>query len=59
MKLLKLGMTPKELFGEEIDEILKDYYTSAQVIPQSFDTPEFREGVAKALEDLKNKGLIK
>lgn len=59
LKLLKLGMTPKELFGEEIDEILKDYYTSAQVIPQSFDTPEFREGVAKALEDLKNKGLIK
>ena len=59
LKLLKLGMTPKELFGEEIDEILKDYYTSAQVIPQSFDTPVFREGVAKALEDLKNKGLIK
>ena len=59
LKLLKLGMTPKELFGEEIDEILKAYYTSVPVIPQSFDTPEFREGVAKALEDLRNKGLIK
>lgn len=58
LKLLKLGMTPKELFGEEIDEILKAYYTSDHVVPQSFDTPEFREGVAKALEDLKAKGLI-
>lgn len=26
LKLLKLGMTPRELFGEEIDEILKAYY---------------------------------
>ena len=61
LKLLKLGMTPRELFGEEIDEILKAYYldSSAPKIPQSFDSPEFREGVAKALEDLKARGVIK
>ena len=61
LKLLKLGMTPRELFGEEIDEILKAYYldSSAPKIPQSFDSPEFRGGVAKALEDLKARGVIK
>ena len=59
LNLLKLGMTPKELFGEDIDDILKAYYASSPTVPPSFDTPEFREGVAKALEDLKAKGLIK
>lgn len=59
LKLLQLGMTPSELFGEEIDDILKAYYASAPTVPPSFDTPEFREGVAKALEDLKARGFIK
>lgn len=59
LKLLKLGMTPREMFGEEIDEILKSYLdSSAPKIPQSFDSPEFREGVARALEDLKARGIV-
>ncbi len=60
LKLLKLGMTPREMFGEEIDEILKAYYLDSNTpkIPQSFDSPEFREGVAKALEDLKARGIV-
>lgn len=61
LQLLKLGMTPLEMFGQEIDDILKKYYTefSAREIPSAFNTPEFREGVAKALEDMRARGLIK
>ena len=49
-QLLKLGMTPLEMFGKEIDDTLRDYYTGSSVhnIPQSFNTPEFREGLANA-----------
>lgn len=57
-QLFMLGITPRELFGEEIDDVLKAYYANSPTVPPSFDTPEFREGVAKALEDLKAKGLI-
>lgn len=61
LQLLKLGMTPLEMFGKEIDDILKAYYTeaSAQNIPSSFDTPEFRAVIEKAIFDMKAKGYIK
>ena len=47
-ELLKLGMTPRELFGEEIDELIKANYLKARdpKIPKTFDNKEFREGVA-------------
>lgn len=60
-KLLKMGMTIKELFGEEVDAMVRSQYldgiTAAQVTNE-FDTPEFRAGVRKALEDMKARGLI-
>lgn len=61
LKLLQLGMTPRELFGDEIDAKMRSFYASADgaQVPAAFDTPEFREGVAKALKDLRAKGLIK
>lgn len=61
LKLLQLGMTPRELFGDEIDAKMRSFYAGADgaQIPSAFDTPEFREGVAKALEDLKARGFIK
>lgn len=59
--LLLLGMTPRELFGEVIDAKIREFYASdgGAQIPSAFDTEEFREGVAKALEDLKARGMIK
>ena len=60
-KLLHLGMTPKELFGDEIDGMMRSYYMESGgiAVPAAFDSPEFREGVAKAIEDMKARGLIK
>lgn len=59
-KLLQLGMTPKELFGDEIDAKLRALYASSDgaLVTAAFDSPEFREGVAKALEDLKARGIV-
>lgn len=49
-KLLELGMTPKELFGEEIDELIKAHYMNARdpQLPKMFDNKEFREGISLA-----------
>ena len=58
-KLCDIGMTAKEMFGEESGGTLVKNSTSQTVpIPNGFDTPEFREGVAAALADMKAKGLI-
>lgn len=47
-KLIHLGITPKELFGEEIDEMFLNYYKS-QLIPNIKD-PEFMKGLDAAAD---------
>ena len=61
VKLLQLGMTPRELFGEEIDEVIRPNYSDTQKapLPSEFDTPEFRAVIEKAILDMKAKGFIK
>lgn len=44
-RLLKLGMAPIELFGKEIDDILRKYY-QLNFPPKNFDNPDFIEGMA-------------
>lgn len=47
VKLIKLGMTPLEIFGEEIDQIFRRHYS------QDFgklDTPEFSEGFGASFD---------
>ena len=60
-KLLKLGMTIKELFGDEIDAMVRLHYlnglTPNQVLDK-FDTPEFQAGVLKAFKEMKASGII-
>lgn len=41
VKLIKLGMTPLELFGEEIDSIFRKHYLGSAVP----DNQKFKEGV--------------
>lgn len=57
LRMLERGATVKTLFGIDYVEKRKD------VLPEIdkgiFDSPEFQEGVAKAIEDMKAKGLIK
>lgn len=72
-KLFRLGITPRELFGEEIDEIIKESYHSVDYAkahqrdkaasteerkPIDLDSPEFQAAVKSAIVDLKTKGLI-
>ena len=72
-KLFRLGITPRELFGEEIDEIIKECYRgvdyakthqsdkpepAADRKPLDLDSPEFKAAVKSAIVDLKTKGLI-
>lgn len=47
VKLIDLGITPEELFGEEISEKLKAYYLNPKdpKVPAKFDNATFREGV--------------
>lgn len=60
-KLLDMGMTIRELFGDEIDAKVRAQYLEGLPpagVPKEFDTPEFQAGVRKALEDMKARGLI-
>lgn len=61
LKLIDLGVTAEELFGKEYAEKLwkNSAGVNQETAPDIFDTPEFQEGVAKALKDLKARGLIK
>lgn len=43
VKLIKLGITPLELFGEEIDRMFREYYSKN--LPDSVDNPDFRKGL--------------
>lgn len=60
LKLLKAGMTPRELFGEEIDEILKAYYLNPKnpQVPERFDNENFREGVGEANKPMTREEVI-
>ena len=59
-KLLEIGMTPKELFGEKIDELIKSYYLSSKnpQLPKNFDNKEFREGLALANKPMTKDEII-
>lgn len=58
-KLLLLGATLEEVFSREVqDAVFKNVAGPVSPNPAVYDTPEFREGVARALEDLKAKGYI-
>lgn len=58
-KLITFGMTARELFGKELgDELVKNSSVDSG-LPAAFDTPEFKQGVARAIEDLKKMGVIK
>lgn len=57
VELIKLGMTIEEIFGKEVSEII--FKNSNSNLPgDGFDSPEFRKGVEKAIEDMKARGLI-
>ena len=52
-KMLLLGITPRELFGEEIDELLKSHYlNSVEPKQPAFDNKEFQEGIDGANKPL-------
>lgn len=50
VKLINLGITPEELFGEEINEKLKAYYLNPRnpQVPANFDNEAFRGGIESA-----------
>ena len=58
LKLLKLGMTIKEMFGEEIDEIVRKVYMD-EVRPEAADDQSTMTGVEKAIAAMKARGIIK
>ena len=57
-KLLKLGMTIKEMFGEEIDEIIRNAYLD-EVRPGSAGDKGAMDGIEKAVINMKARGIIK
>ena len=58
-KLITFGMTARELFGKELGDELVKNSSADSGLPPAFDTPEFKQGVARAIEDLKKIGVIK
>lgn len=58
LKLLKLGMTIKEMFGEEIDAIVRKAYMD-EVRPEAVDSNDAVNGVERAFAEMKARGLIK
>ena len=62
-KMLKLGFTIEEIFGKETANANANSELQAkkrifETIPPAFDTPEFRAGVAQAVKDMKERGLL-
>lgn len=57
-KLAKIGMTAQEMFGEEIgDAMVKNSIDSPTALnPEFYDTPGFRDGVMKVLEEYRKGG---
>ncbi len=60
VELIKLGITPEELFGDEINEQLKAFYLSVSnpQLPSRVDNKEFREGMAKSDHPLTREEVI-
>ena len=57
VRMLRKGATPKTLFGVECKD-----FSSATCSNQDkilYESPEFKQGVARAIEDLKKMGVIK
>lgn len=54
IKLLKEGATVKTLFGIEPKSPV-----DSDSVPDEFNTPEFKAGVARAIKEMKEKGYIK
>lgn len=50
VKLLRLGMSPLELFGPEIDEILRKHYGTQDLLPKNFNDPGFMKGLDAAAD---------
>lgn len=57
-KLLKLGMTIKEMFGEEIDAAIRKAYMD-DIRPEAADDKDAVNGVERAFAEMKARGLIK
>lgn len=57
-KLLKLGMTIKEMFGEEIDTIIRKAYMD-EIRPDASNDKDAKAGVERALIDMQARGIIK
>ena len=60
-KMLLDGAYLSEVFNEEVQKKVSESLNVAAVtnsVLNEFDTPEFRAGVRKALEDMKARGLI-
>lgn len=57
-KLIRLGMTPKELFGAEIDAIIRKIYID-EIRPEAADDKSAVSGVERAVIDMKARGIIK
>lgn len=57
-KLVKLGMTVKELFGEEVDEIVRKAYMD-EIRPEASGDKGAIDGVERAVVEMKARGIIK
>ena len=53
IRLIENGVTVKTLFGVEPKE-----KKVLDAVPEEFDTPEFRDGVLRAIKEMKEKGLL-
>lgn len=61
MRLCKIGMTAQEMFGKEAGDMLLENsigVNDGNISPDVYNSVEFLEGVARAVNDLKSKGLI-
>lgn len=58
IKMLEKGATVETLFGVEYKAMHKEYEVHSSTT-DIFNSPEFQEGMLKAINDLKAKGLIK
>lgn len=60
VKLLRLGITPKELFGEEIDELIRAYYlkSSDPQVPSKFESNGFKEGALLASQPMTKDEIV-
>lgn len=58
-KLCEVGMTAQEMFGEKAGDALVRNSSEFRPKPEVFESPEFKAGVVRTIEDMKKMGLIK